>query len=277
MDKRTPRLGDVQETLLIPLYARAVETRKPRGMLRDPRAVEMVDALDYDFSRFDGAKSLLGANLRTLLFDLWVRDFLERHPSGTVVEIGTGLNTRFERLDNGTVHWFDLDLPDVIALRRGFFEDTDRRRMIAASVTDPGWMEEVRSSSPGPYFLAAEAVLIYLEEELVRSVFRQIAERLPGARLALETAASRMVDTQDSHDVLAKVAARMRWSCDDPGALEHWQPGLSLTDSRTLAHLPAPVARRLAFHHRVLLRVMATIRRRDIEAYRFNLFRFPAE
>ncbi|MEV0936282.1 class I SAM-dependent methyltransferase [Streptomyces phaeochromogenes] len=277
MDKRTPRLGDVQETLLIPLYARAVETRKPRGMLRDPRAVEMVDALDYDFSRFDGAKSLLGANLRTLLFDLWVRDFLERHPSGTVVEIGTGLNTRFERLGNGTVHWFDLDLPDVIALRRGFFEDTDRRRMIAASVTDPGWMEEVRSSSPGPYFLAAEAVLIYLEEELVRSVFRQIAERLPGARLALETAASGMVDTQDSHDVLAKVAARMRWSCDSPGALEHWQPGLSLTDSRTLAHLPAPVARRLAFHHRVLLRVMATIRRRDIEAYRFNLFRFPAE
>ncbi|MGW2283920.1 hypothetical protein [Streptomyces phaeochromogenes] len=61
------------------------------------------------------------------------------------------------------------------------------------------------------------------------------------------------------------------------GALEHWQPGLGLTDSRTLAHLPAPVARRLAFHHRVLLRVMATIRRRDIEAYRFNLFRFPAE
>ncbi|MEU9787993.1 hypothetical protein AB0H92_44775 [Streptomyces phaeochromogenes] len=123
----------------------------------------------------------------------------------------------------------------------------------------------------------AEAVLIYLEEELVRSVFRQIAERLPGARLALETAASRTVDTQDSNDVLAKVAARMRWSCDDPGALEHWQPGLSLTDSRTLAHLPAPVARRLAFHYRVLLRVMATIRRRDIEAYRFNLFRFPAE
>ncbi|MGI3204250.1 class I SAM-dependent methyltransferase [Streptomyces sp. GLT-R25] len=180
MDKRTPQLGDVQETLLIPLYARAVETRKPRGMLRDPRAVEMVDALDYDFSRFDGAKSLLGANLRMLLFNLWVRDFLERHPSGTVVEIGTGLNTRFERLDNGTVHWFDLDLPDVIALRRGFFEDTDRRRMIAASVTDPGWMEEVRRTSPGPYFLAAEAVLIYLEEELVRSVFRQIAE--PAAR-----------------------------------------------------------------------------------------------
>jgi len=86
-----------------------------------------------------------------------------------------------------------------------------------------------------------------------------------------------MVDTQDSHDVLAKVAARMRWSCDDPGAIEHWQPGLGLTDSRTLAHLPAEVSHRLSLPYRALLRVMATIRRRDIEAYRFNLFRFPAE
>jgi O-methyltransferase involved in polyketide biosynthesis len=246
-------------------------------MLKDPRAVDMVDALDYDFSRFDGAKSLLGANLRTLLFDLWVRDFLDRHPSGTVVEIGTGLNTRFERLDNGTVHWFDLDLPDVIALRRNFFEDTDRRRMLAASVTDSDWLEEVRSSSPGPYFLAAEAVLIYLEEEQVRSVLRQVGERLPGAHLALETAAARMIDAQDSHDVLAGMAARMRWSCDDPRAVEHWQPGLRLTDSRTLAHLPAPVARQLPLPLRLALRFMATVRRRDIEAYRFNLFRFGSE
>ncbi|MEV0220019.1 class I SAM-dependent methyltransferase [Streptomyces sp. NPDC050704] len=276
MDKRTPQLGDIQETLLIPLYGRAVETRKRRGMLNDPRAVEMVDALDYDFSRFDGAKSLLGASLRTLIFDQWVSDFMERHPSGTVVELGTGLNTRFERLDNGTVHWFDLDLPDVIDLRRSFFEDTGRRRMIAASVTDPGWPDEVRKS-PGPYFLAAEAVLLYLEEELVRSVFQLVGERLPGAHLALETASARMIDSQDSHDVLAGMAARMHWRCDDPKAVEHWQPGLRLTDSRTLAQLPAPVARRLPVPFRVLLRAMTTLRRRDIEAYRFNLFRFADE
>ncbi|WP_328495384.1 class I SAM-dependent methyltransferase [Streptomyces sp. NBC_00414] len=277
MDKRAPRLGEVQETLLIPLYARAVETRKAHGLLSDPQAVEMVDSLDYDFSRFDGARSLLGANLRTLLFDQWVREFLERHPSGTVVEIGTGLNTRFERLDNGTVHWFDLDLPDVIALRRGFFEDTDRRHMLAASVTDPRWMELVRSNSPGPYFLVAEAVLVYLEAELVRSVFQQVGEELPGARFALETATSRVVDSQDSHDVLAKVTARMRWSCDNPGALEQWEPGLSLTDSRTLARLPAPVAHRLPLRYRLLLPVVAAIRRRDVEAYRCNLFRFAGE
>ncbi|MET9966896.1 class I SAM-dependent methyltransferase [Streptomyces sp. NPDC006356] len=156
--ERPPELGEIQETLLIPLYARAMETHKRRGMVTDPRAVEMVDALDYDFARFDGATSLLGANLRTLLFDTWVRDFLARHPSGTVVEIGTGLNTRFERLDNGTVHWIDLDLPDVIELRRSFFEDTDRRRMLAASVTDPAWTDEVRRL-PGLHFFGVHVHL----------------------------------------------------------------------------------------------------------------------
>nr|WP_228045011.1 hypothetical protein [Streptomyces ferrugineus] len=83
----------------------------------------MVDAIAYDFSRFDGAKSLLGANPRTLRFDAWIAGFLRQHPSGTVVEIGTGISTRFERLDNGTVHW---------------------RHMLAASVTDPAWIDEAR-------------------------------------------------------------------------------------------------------------------------------------
>ncbi|AXG52121.1 tetracenomycin C synthesis protein [Streptomyces lincolnensis] len=271
--KRVPELGEIQETLLIPLYARAVETRKRHGILQDPRAVEMVESIDYDFSRFDGAKSLIGANLRTLQFDSWVRDFLRRHPSGTVVEIGTGLNTRFERLDNGTVHWFDLDLPDVIALRRRFFEDTDRRHTLAASVTDPAWTEAVRAS-PGPYLLVAEAVLIYLDDRQVRSVVDLVAESLPGAHLALETANDHAIARQDSHDVLGAMAARMKWRCDDPRQLETWRPDLRLTDSRTFADLPAAERRALPLSMRLLLRAMAVLRRRDLESYRLNLFRF---
>jgi O-methyltransferase involved in polyketide biosynthesis len=270
--KRAPELGEIQETLLIQLYARAVETHKRRGMLEDPRAVEMVESLDYDFSRFDGARSLVGSNIRTLLFDAWVRDFLDRHPAGTVVEIGTGLNTRFERLDNGDVRWFDLDLPDVIELRRAFFDDTERRRTLAASVADPAWIETVRES-PGPYFLAAEAVLVYLEEEQVRSVFDLIADRLPGTYLALETASGHMVDHQDSHDVLSKVTARMRWRCDDPKEPEAWRDDVELVETCTFARLPAPVRSALPLPYRLLLRVMSTVKRREIEAYHFNLYR----
>ncbi|MEU6483601.1 class I SAM-dependent methyltransferase [Streptomyces sp. NPDC046887] len=272
-ERRAPRLGDVQETLLIPLYGRAVETRKRRGMIDDPRAVEMVEAIDYDFAKWDGARSLPGSTLRTLLFDAWVAAFLRRHPGGTVVEVGTGLNTRFDRLDNGTVHWFDLDLPDVIALRREFFQDTDRRRMIAASVTDPSWLEDVRASAPGPYFIASEAVLLYLPQEEVRGVFEAVAERLPGAWLAAETASAHMIDTQDGHDVLAAMAARMRWRCDDPAEVTSWAP-VELRESRTFASLPPAVRARLPLHYRLMVRAMAVLQRKDAESYRFNLFRF---
>lgn len=113
-------LGAVQETLLIPLLGRAEETRRG-GLINDPKSLEIVEALDYDFSKWRGIRSLVGASIRARLFDEEVRLFLEAHPGGTVVEIGAGLNTRYERLDNGQAQWIEIDLPDSMALRSGFW------------------------------------------------------------------------------------------------------------------------------------------------------------
>ena len=85
-------------------------------MLGDRRAAELVDTLDYDFAKFRGP-SLSGSVLRASIFDGYVRSFLAEHPDGTVVDLGCGLSTRFERLDNGRVRWFDLDVPDTMELR----------------------------------------------------------------------------------------------------------------------------------------------------------------
>ena len=131
------QLGQVQESLLVPLYARAMDSLKKHPILKDPKAVEMVQSIDWDFKRFNQRRRVVGCALRTAMFDEWVKDFLSRHPEGTVVEIGAGLNTRFERLDNGAVHWFDLDLPDTVELRQKFFTDSGRRVTLAASVLDP--------------------------------------------------------------------------------------------------------------------------------------------
>jgi O-methyltransferase involved in polyketide biosynthesis len=129
--KQSVQLGQVEETLLVPLYARAVETRRKRPILKDAKAVEMVESIDWDFERMGQRWRMMACVMRTAAFDIRVADFLRRHPDGTVVEIGCGLNTRFERLDNGRVHWFDLDLPDSIELRRRFFTDSERRTALA--------------------------------------------------------------------------------------------------------------------------------------------------
>lgn len=272
MSGKSAHLGTVQETLLIPLYGRAVETRKPEAVLRDPAAETMVAAIDYDFARFDGGPSLIGTVLRTNLFDHWVRAFLVEHPDATVVEIGTGLNTRYERTDNGRAYWFELDLPDVIELRRAFFTDTPHRRMVAGSVLDDAWTG-APSARGGPYFLAAEAVLSYLAEEDVRRAVDLLAERFPGALLALDTTGPGMVETQDTHDALGKVAARLQWNCPDPRLLETWRPDIHLLASHTLTSLPAAVHDRLPTEYRELLAGLAEQRLPKVEDYRMNLIR----
>ena len=174
------QLGAVEQTLMIPLYGRAVETGKRRPLLSDPRAVEIVGSIDYDFARMKAFKcGARGAVRRTAIFDVWVQRFLAGRPAGTVVEIGTGLNTRFERLDNGSVQWFDVDLPDVIELRRRFFTDTYRRRMLAGSVLDPAWVDAVRAAA-GPYLFVAEAVLLHFKQEQVEQGITLITADFPG-------------------------------------------------------------------------------------------------
>jgi O-methyltransferase involved in polyketide biosynthesis len=235
----------------------------------------MVEAIDYDFSRFDGTRSLLGATVRTCIIDVWVRDFVAAHPDGTVIEIGAGLNTRFERVDNGRIHWVDLDLPDVIEVRRRFFADSDRRRMIAGSVLDPGWVDAVRTG-PGPYFVAAEAVLVYLTAPDVRKALRLIAENLPGSRVALDTAGAWIIANQDKHDTLKSMRARMTWACDDPREMEDWALGLRLLESRDLSQLPTPLRRTVPTATRAMLTAGHFLAGRKFTRYKLNLLETAA-
>ncbi|MEM6795498.1 MAG: hypothetical protein AAF725_16085, partial [Acidobacteriota bacterium] len=105
-------LGAVEETLMIPLLGRALEQRKRRPLLRDPKAEAIVAGIDYEFDKFDGP-SLPAAVWRTRVYDGLVSRWMAEHPGGFVVELGCGLNTRFERVDDGRVRWRDLDVPDV--------------------------------------------------------------------------------------------------------------------------------------------------------------------
>jgi O-methyltransferase involved in polyketide biosynthesis len=233
-------LEGAQETLLVPLYGRATFTRQGSDLIDDPKAVEMVEAIDYDFSRFDGSMSLPGSVLRTRIFDRWVVRWLEANPTGTVVEIGAGLNTRFERLDNGAARWFELDLPEVVALRRRFFDDTDRRTTVAASVTDDTWHDTVNATG-GPWFFAAEAVLIYLEPAAVAAALAAIGRRFPGSPVALDTWGTWMEDNQDQNDAITQFQTRFTWFCDNLGELDLGDVGLTVLDSFNFVDAPSEI------------------------------------
>ena len=209
--------------------------------------------------------------MRTAMFDEWVKGFLGRHPEGTVVEIGAGLNTRFERLDNGTVHWFDLDLPDAVELRKKFFVDSGRRVTLAASILDPDWVAAVRRS-PGPYCFVAEAVFIYLTEQEVKAALALIAGNFPRATVAFDTVTLRAITYENKDHARRKLDARFAWACEDPREIERWNIGLRLVESGTVKDIPDSLRSRLPLPVRVTFRVVAKLFPKLTEAYRLNLF-----
>lgn len=267
-------LGPVQETLLIPLLGRAFETRRPNGLIHDPRAVEIVDSLDYDFQKWN-ERSVAGASLRTRMFDAFVQLFLDAHPRGTVVEIGCGLNTRFSRVDNGQVRWLDLDLPDVIALRRQFFEDEPRCTMVAASVLDTEWMDEV-AALEGPVMFVSEAVLIYLEAPEARRALEQIAARFATFWLALDTTSRSSIAGQARGGPMKKLPRQswFRWECNDPKEIETWVHGLRMVQSQTFLEADPELLQRLRMPVPFgwLFRAAPWAVRWMVSGYRLNLF-----
>ena len=117
----TEDLKNVAETLLYPLISRYVETKKENGVIKDPKSIEIIEALDYDVKNTKLFPiSQLGACLRTIIFDEAVLDFIGKNPDSVIVNLDCGLGTNFPRVDNNQILWFDFDLPETIKIRKNF-------------------------------------------------------------------------------------------------------------------------------------------------------------
>jgi len=178
-----PDIADVSETMLWALHNRASEARRRDGILVDPDCVRIHEAIDYDFERQFG-DPVGSLAVRAAEIDRVLRRWLEHHPDGFVVSLGEGLETQVRRVDNGRLHWLSVDLPDAIRLRERFLAPTDRFRHIAVSALDPTWMDAVDPSCD--VFIVAQGLLMYLEQDTVRQLFSDIADRFPGAAMVFD-------------------------------------------------------------------------------------------
>jgi O-methyltransferase involved in polyketide biosynthesis len=187
-DKIRIELGDVQKTLLIPLWGRAKESEKAQPLIVDPFAGALVARLDYDFAGLTGklpSQFLFNCAVRAHHLDAALRNFLTLHPEGAVVNIGAGLDTTFQRVDNGRLTWYDLDLPDTMALRRQLIPEGPRNSIIAKSVFDPSWFGDVKVRDKG-VFLMAGGVFAYLKEKDIKPLFLGLAREFPGSEIMFE-------------------------------------------------------------------------------------------
>jgi O-methyltransferase involved in polyketide biosynthesis len=238
--KQINGLDAIAETMLIPLCYRAVEARQPHPLVNDPRAQEIIQQLgvDPDHLKWRPSQQTF-AMLRARQFDLWTKAFLGRSEKTTVVEIGCGLDTRFERVDDGRVRWIDMDLPEVIDLRRRFFTDTDRRQMLGQSVFNLDWLNCIPVE--GAHLFLAEGVFPYFNEDDVRRVFLAIAEAYPDSELVVDGLSPFMVYSSNFVPAFRGYQNRPRWRMCDPGDMESWGKGfIKLLESYGYFDRPEP-------------------------------------
>jgi O-methyltransferase involved in polyketide biosynthesis len=241
MSKASIDLGDVAETLLLTLYFRAVESQHPDALVKDEQAIVLMNRIDYDFSRFRRQLfDLVPTILRVRQFDRYTRAFLAEHPDGRVVQIGCGLDTRFERVDNGRVEWYDLDLPNVIALRRQLLPETSRCHFIGCSVLDFAWMDTLANKDSRPALLLAEGVFPYFEEVDVKRLILALQERFPGAESIFDAMSPFLAWLHNLELAAQRLEARLHWGLRQGRELEAWSPGIRLLDEWFYYDEPEP-------------------------------------
>jgi len=242
-------LSGVAETSLIALYIRAIESQRTDALIKDERAEALVRELDQEYLRKTTALTedtgRVVMILKTREFDRFAQDFLGRHPDAVVVHIGCGLDTRFERVDNGRVEWYDLDLPDVIELRRKLVGgEGARHHFLAGSVLDSAWLDTVSVHQPRPFLFLAEGVFMYFEGAQVKSLVLMLRDHFPGAELVFDAFSPFMRRAHNFKVTRTGVGAYLHWALKHGQDLERWSDGIRLLNERFPFQYPEPRMRR---------------------------------
>lgn len=219
-------LQGVPETMLQTLYARAAHSKRSDHRFYDAKAVEIVTQLDYDFSRAEKDMAMsAGVIARTILLDRMVSQFVKENPKGTVVNIACGLDTRFYRVDNGSIRWYNLDLPETIAVRRRFLTETGRVSMIAKSAMDETWADDIEETE-GRTLIVMEGLTMYLSEADVKQILAIIDRRFRSAKVIMEIMNPWIVRHMKEKSIEA-TQARFTWGIKSGKDLKSLAPGLT--------------------------------------------------
>ena len=238
METQKIQLTKEKETYLATLYGKALDAAVAHPILGDRFAADAVARIDYDFKELklpNGGEITLP--MRAWHFDQWTCAFLATNPVATVLHLGCGLDTRVYRIDPGPkVRWYDVDMPDVIALREQLYSDRVGYHPISSSVTDLTWLGAI----PGdmPVFVVAEGLVMYLHEKDGTALFQRITEQFPSGQIAFDGYSGAMVRLVSRLATVRGAKVELFWGVDDPHDLEKQVPKLHLAESVEFLMMP---------------------------------------
>lgn len=233
-------LTPVERTALVTQYARALDSRWPRPILGDTLADQIVGKIDFDFPALGVPSSAVRQTaLRAKMLDDRVRIFVSEHPNAVVVSLGAGLDTGMLRVKPpASVDWYNVDLPNVIALRDELVPADDHAYSLAVSLADDAWSDQIPSDRPT--MLIADGLLAFVSEPVIINLFRHIPEHFRSGEVALNDYGR----VSRSSLVAMKVvfsAVGNQWiyrGFKDARLPQSWSPRLTLVEETSLAHAP---------------------------------------
>jgi O-methyltransferase involved in polyketide biosynthesis len=237
-EKIAIELRNGQKTLLLPLWGRAVESRKKKPQLVDRTAADIIDKIDYDFSAIaDNISEItqLAWIARSLHIDRIISQLLNNHPKATIVNLGCGLDTTFDRIDNGSLFWYDLDLPDVIALRNNFILENERRKYIACSLFNDTWFHQLRVED-AVMFIAA-GLFYYFEEYQMKKFFTKRADIFPGSELLFDASSALGVRVANKTVIQGggmDKSSILKWGIENAKSIQLWDSRIKIIDEYPL-------------------------------------------
>jgi O-methyltransferase involved in polyketide biosynthesis len=225
----------VQSTMLLAIYGRAKASRMFPDILKDDEAIRIIDGMDYDFTQiykhYGTEYGSLCCLVRAKRIDERCLAYIRTHPKGTVINLGSGLDTTLSRVNNGTVRWYNIDLPDAMAYRGGFIPAPECGSDIAKSMFDYSWLDDVEMSD-GSVFIIAGGLFYYFEEQQLRELVSRIAEHFPTGEIFFDAQSKTAV--RISNRMVRKTGnkgSEMYFYVNNLQKLKSWSPKIRVVET----------------------------------------------
>lgn len=224
------KLSGVPETMLQTIYARAKES-KGRGAVHDRKAEEIIGNLDYDFSLADKDSAMHnGVIARTIVLDRLTNAWLAKNPEAVVVNIACGLDTRCYRM-RGYSHWYNLDLPQTIDVRKKLLPESGAISQIAMSAMED-WVGEIAEHDTDALIII-EGLSMYLSEADIKRIFEVISKRFEKATVLAEIMNPAVVKRFKEKSIEGS-HAKFTWGIKDGKALALLLPNFKFVEEHSL-------------------------------------------
>ena len=207
-------LNNESKTLFIPLLGKAIMS-KDNLFLHDPKAEEIISKIDYDFNSLKQSKWLsMYMSVRALIIDELCNKYIEKHPNATIIHLGCGLDSRCLRVNQNFDTWYDIDYENVIDIRKKFYEENSKHKMIGSSVIDYKWLKEIKTNKN--IMIVAEGLTMYLSEEEIKELVAQINNKLGDVHLLFDAYSKKGVKSSKIKNPVNQMNAEVKYGIDNP-------------------------------------------------------------